>query len=154
MMKKPRIVLRTLAVLTAFEAFGGLLLLAITPAGYSAIKSRFASDCPHFDLINLGLVLANLLIVGLLLSSAFLLWRLQRRGLFLLVITLCFEFLCFLGLVIGMMNLKLEGVANAWLIGVAMTAVGVQVYTAYPLIAVPLLVLAYRYLGIPARASE
>jgi len=152
MPSKPKVVLRILALLTALEALGALLAVGLSVSTYSLVKDRFGSDYPHFGGIYMALVFANVLIIGLLFVSAFLLWRLQRRGLFLLILTLGIELVSLIGLMGAL--LSHESAITAELMGVGLRVLILQILTAYPLMAVVLLVLAYRYLGIPARARQ
>jgi len=152
MPSKPKVVLRILALLTALEALGALLAVGLSVSTYSLVKDRFGSDYPHFGEIYMALVLANVLIIGLLFVSAFLLWRLQRRGLFLLILTLGIELVYLIGLMGAL--LSHESAITAELMGVGLRVLILQILTAYPLMAVVLLILAYRYLGIPARAPQ
>ena len=149
---KPKVVIRILALLTALEALGALLAVGLSVSTYSLVKESFGADYPHFGEIYMAFVFADVLIIGLLFVSAFLLWRLQRRGLFLLILTLGIELVYFIALMMGL--LSHESAMAAELVGVGMRALILQVFTGYPLIAVVLLVLAYRYLGIPARAPQ
>jgi hypothetical protein len=156
MHRKTSIILRVLAVLTALVALGGFFFVGLAVPGFFTASSAFSSELPLFNQVYLGLILVNLTFVALLFVSAFLLWKLQRRGLFLLVLTLCLELLYMSILVGSTMVLEQNGLqmAIASLTGVGMMVLGLQIYTAYPLFALVLLILAYRHLGIPARAPE
>lgn len=156
MNRKTTMILRILAVLTAIVALGGLFFVGLSVPGLFAGSSKLSSELLHYNRVYLGLVLVNLAIVALLLVSARLIWRLQRRGLFLLVLTLCLEAVYLSILVGSSMVLEQNGLqtAVATLTGVGMMVVGLQIYTAYPLFALVLLILAYRRLGIPARSPE
>lgn len=152
--RKTTLVFRGLAVITALQAVAGLFLVSLGLSSYTTTRASFGADYPYFGLIYVALTAVNVSVLVLLFTSALRIWRLQRRGLFLLVLTLCFEFAYFAALTIANTNMQRDelSMAGAVLIGTGMMALVPQLFTAYPLIALVLLMLAYRYVGIPARA--
>lgn len=157
MPRKPRIVLTILGVITALEALAGLFLASLTLGSLSIHRQVWTEivgvDYPHFYELYAVVGSTNLVLLGMLFVSAFLLLRLRRKGLFLLVVTLGMEVLLFIGLTIAPSSVDREfGSAIAAASGIGMVGMSPQLFTAYPLVALVLLVMAYRYLGIPARA--
>jgi hypothetical protein len=94
--------------------------------------------------------------------SAVLLWRLERKGLTLLLCTFGAEFLYSVGVVVGAMYLDSKAGGGRRPLGetlgigasLANMELFIQMFTGYPVVAGVLISLAYRYLGIPAREPE
>jgi hypothetical protein len=161
MPRKAETLMRVLAVINVLEGAGGLFMVALA---LDTILGPFRGLVPgtrqHAGSAVYAMAFANVAFACLLFISASLLWRLKRSGLLLLLCTLCSEVVYFLTLVATLMHRESarlphsQGPASAFapLFGFANMGLGVQVLTAYPLIAGVLIFLAYRSIAIPARS--
>ena len=155
MPKRLRIIFRVLAAVTLLEGLIGLYGVAfdmsIVPLTLEYMKHTQGSYVYSRPLLFL-MAAINLVFEVLLFFAGAFLWKLQRRGLFLLVCTLLGEIVSFIGALIVSIHLDRPHSGNVtFLVGTGNIALGLQMLTAFPIVAGVLIFLAYRYLGIPAR---
>jgi hypothetical protein len=151
-------IFRVLSVLTLLEGFGGAVLTIFgLPLNWIVLQKE-AHPFAHATLLLYFVGLINLLFAVMLIVAGTLLWTLRRRGLLLLSWTLIAEIFYFVVLDTGISMYVYdrtdggEFFQNFSFITVASNVViGIQLGTAFPIIAAVLIFLAYRYLGIPAR---
>jgi hypothetical protein len=100
---------------------------------------------------------ADLIVEVMLLAAGAFLWKMKRRGLFLLIAVLVTEFIYAASISLALLAPR-TGSALAkgfgYLVGMGLSPLSVQIVTAFPLVAGILIFFAYRYLGIPARPIE
>jgi hypothetical protein len=161
--RRLRTVFRVLSLVSSLEGAFGLFLTAIMMLVFPFAKSGLENVVTHSDshstLLLYMMALTNAAFDVALLIAGALLWKLQRRGLFLLVCTLLAEAAYFLGIVAIEMHFGLKRGTGpsafsetlGAMAGVGNISLGVQLATGFPIVAGILIFFAYRYLGIPAR---
>jgi hypothetical protein len=169
MPKRLNIIFRVLSVLTSAEAVFGLLFTAmmmlVFPNVRTTLENRVVHPYLRPVLVMYLMALANVAFnVALVIASIFL-WKLQRRGLFLLSCTLLAEAIYFMWILfieVGTEMVKthidlLKGERNpiqgtfGAMMGVGNVSLYIQFLSAFPIVAGVLIFFAYRYLRIPAR---
>ncbi len=147
-------------ILTADRGSGGLR------SNYLFLLFRFVQrhsgwTFPHFDLAYFGLLFANCFFLILLLISAGLLWRLNRKGLFLLVGALVSELVFFAWAGHVIFPLQVRGCRSrdlmmgaAGLLSAFLGPLLPQIYTAYPIVAGILLFLGYPSFHAPGEPRD
>lgn len=163
MPRRLRVIFRALSVLTSLEGAFGLLLTAMTmlvfPFVRPTLEDIVAHPYSHSALLLYAMALANVAFDVMLAIASVLLWKLQRRGLFLVVCTLLAEATYLAGITAVQMYFVLRRRSDSApfseslgaMSGVGNMSLGVQLATAFPIVAGVLIFFAYRYLGIPAR---
>lgn len=166
MPRRLRTIFRILSVVTLLEATVGLfwigLQMSVLAFHREAAFNFPGGPYPHLESLVYLMTSANLLFIGTLIAAAILLWKLRRRGLFLLAWTLLIECAYFLGIVAVGTYLGMNGdsarkvLASTFSVATAFgtAGLGIQLFTGFPLIAGVLIFFAYRYLGIAARTPE
>lgn len=159
-------IFRILSVATLLEATVGLfwigLQMFVLAFRREAAFNLPGGPYPHLETLVYLMTSADLLFIATLLVAAILLWKLRRRGLFLLAWTILAE-LAYLGVIIALgtylgtsgdtARKSLAGTLNLAL-AFGNAGLGIQLFTAFPLIAGVLIFFAYRYLGIAARTPK
>lgn len=155
MPKKLKLIYQALSLVTLLEGVVGVLIAGFEIFHVPKIERLLGSKFPHFALAFYCMDSANLLFNGLLIVAGVLLWRMRRRGLFLLFCTFAVELIYFIAFVAIAMDFKPRPVADTRTFADTLTAAGganmslaVQAFTGYPVVALVLVFLAYRYLGL------
>ena len=150
MNKKAHSVLKVLAVITGLEAIGGIVFL-----GLDIVMSYMLSRIPrtgdgHLPNIFFYYVFVNSLFVAMLAVSTALLWKLRKSGIALLSATIACEIVYFFAPV-PILTARSDSaqIVGAFL-GVGNVGIGIQLVTAFPLVAFILIALCFHYL----RADE
>ncbi len=166
MTRRLKIILRILSVVTLLEATAGLfwfgLEMYVLAFHREAAFNLPGGPYPHLESLVYLMTSADLLFIATLIVAAILLWKLQRRGLFLLAWTLFVECVYFLGIItvgtyLGMSADSARKVlASTFTMAIAFgnRGLGTQLFTGFPLIAGVFIFFAYRYLGIAARTPK
>ncbi len=150
--------MRVLAVANVVEAAVGILGLWMSLV---IAKGIHAGGHPLPPGPFYGMLCVNLLFVGMLVVSAVLLWRLRRRGLWLLAWTLAAEVVYLLvvwtapsiALHGARPHLRLPPKALDAAVLAGNMPVGLEILSGYPLLAGVATFFAYRYLGVPAHKA-
>ena len=158
MPKRLRIIFRVLAALTLLEGLAGLYGVALDIFMVPFVMEythKMEHSYVHSMLLLFLMAAINLVFEALLFVAGTFLWKLQRKGLFLLVCTLLGEIAYFMGALLLSIHLDRPHSVNfALLVGTGNIALGLQMLTAFPVAAGVLIFLAYRYWGIPARPLQ
>jgi hypothetical protein len=150
MNKKARLVLRILAVITGLEALGGAAFLGLDVViSYSLSRTPRVGD-GHLPNIFFYYVFVNILFASMLAFSAVLLWKLRKTGIALLSATVACEVVYFLAPVPILTASSDSAQQVGAFLGVGNVGIGLQLVTAFPLVAFILIALCFRYL----RADE
>ncbi len=150
MNKKAQFVLKILAVITGLEALGGIVFIAFTLLTSYLMSKTSGSGGGPLPAVYFYDVSANAVFVALLAFSAVLVWRLRRTGIALLVATIGCEVIYFFAPA-PMTHVSRDSILQAAAFaGVGNPAIGLQLITAFPLVALGLIALCFRYL----RADE
>jgi hypothetical protein len=159
MNKKARLVLQILSVITALEALGGIVFIALTLlTSYLMSKTSRSGEGPLPAVYFYG-IFANVVFIALLAFSAVLIWRMRRTGIALLVATIGCEVIYFFAPA-PMTHASRDSILQAAAFsGVGNPAIGLQLITAFPLVALGLIALCFRYLrpdetGSPRRKGS
>jgi len=159
MSRKATILMRVLAVTSAFEAAGGLALLIPTFIKLRSPQGEGVPGSPPPPAWVLEfMTAANVAFAAMLILCATLLWKLKPTGLRLLIGTFCLELFYYLCLAAALLWLGFAqggsqrpfALQIASMIGVGNLVVGIQISTAYPLVAGILIFYCYRSLRIQA----
>jgi len=149
-----RAIFRVLSVLTLVEGGAGFLLAAFNiiavPFYYKTLEKLLGHPYSHSSSLLYLIGFAGLLFDLMLLAAGVLLWKQQRRALFLLICVLITEFVSTLS-IIAMFTPRGFSKAVGFIVGMGLMPFAPQIVTAFPIVAGILVFLAYRYLGIPAR---
>jgi hypothetical protein len=152
MPKRLRMIFRVLSAVTLLEGLGGIYSVAadisIVPITLKLMQRPYI----HSTWLLFPMAAMNLLFVVILFVAGAFIWKLQRRGLFLLACTLLAELVYFIGTIVISIFLERPSSTNfVFLVAAGNTPIGLQIFTAFPIVAGILIFFAYRYLGIPAR---
>jgi hypothetical protein len=156
---RPAVLMRLLAVITFAECVLATWAILRVISNYPMNRRYYGAEYAHFSSMYFFLVLVNCIFTALLLRSAILQWWLSRKGLKLLAFTLGFEVLYF---IIGgiaavrwypMSGDRMVRMATSVLIGASGISLYFQAITAYPLIAIVLIILSFRALRRPTPDS-
>ena len=161
-----RAILRVLSVLSLLE--GAMSLLAVMaqlfliPFDQQAVEKFVTRPYAHAATLLYLMASMNLVFAVALFVAGVFLWRLRRKGLLLLVCTLIGEAAYFMSLsgVVMFLHRSADGASRelsrtiSALTGVGNFALGLQLVTAFPIVAGVLIFFAYRYLGIPAHRFD
>jgi hypothetical protein len=149
---KPAIVMRLLAAITFAESAVAIWTILRTIGNFPMNRRYYGAGYTHFSSMYLFLVLVNCIFVALLVRSAILQWRLSRKGLNLLALTLGLEVLYFIvDAIVAVRLYPTTGDLNARmtssvLIGASGSSLYFQMITAFPLVATVLIILGFRSL--------
>ena len=172
MPRRLRIIFRALSAITLLESIFGVLLTALAMFSFPFIRATLEKNVvhPHHPaLVFYTMALANVGFSVVLVIASVFLWKLQRRGLFLLACTLLAETLYFISVLFVVVGTELirahialltlaqspsESTLDA-MTGVGNMAVVVHLLTAFPIVAGILILFAYRYhRSYPARIAS
>lgn len=109
---------------------------------------------PHARLLLYLMDSANLLFGVMLLAAVVLLWKLERRGLLLLICVLITEFIFVLCIIVDIAASKGFSKPLDFMVGRGLFPLAPQLVTAFPIVAGILIFFAYRYQRTSARAVE
>jgi hypothetical protein len=161
---RPKMILRILSVFTLLEGFAGILAVAfqsyMVPLDQEVLGKVVSQPYIHSPALLYSTAFLNLIFAVMLIFAGTFLWKLKRSGLMLLVCTLLAEvlyFVCISGVTMYLHRSSNEASRElsktiAALTGVGNFFLGLQLLTAFPIVAGILIFFAYRYLGIPPRA--
>jgi hypothetical protein len=157
MPKKIKMLFRVLAVTSLLEAFIGTVMVVLSMRTIPHVQSLFREQHPRLAPILYLMNLADLVFAGMLILAGAYLWKLQRRGLRIILFTLAIELAYFLGILVNAMRsdsaaAKLSTFSFA--LGLGNMGLSIQGFTGFPIVALVLVFFIYRYLGIQARPSE
>ena len=152
--------LQVLSVVTVVESLSGLTFVALGAGMFRFVQRHSGWTFPHFDLAYFGLLFANCFFLILLLISAGLLWRLNRKGLFLMIAALVSElvFYAWAGhvvfpVVVGACRSRDLMMGAAGLGSAFLSPLLPQIYSAYPIVAGILLFRGYPSLRAPGESG-
>jgi hypothetical protein len=146
-------IMRVLAVTCLLEAVSGLLVLVSGVASFPYLAGRLGLQGPHMRSIFYSSASVNMILMLLLVISAVLLWKLERKGLIFLTWILGIEILYFIGTSV-ISYIERTDLSLSTVMGLGDACLGVQIWTAYPLVAAVLIFLAYRSQRMPARKMK
>jgi hypothetical protein len=156
MPRRVRVIFRVLAILSFVEGLGGVLL---TIMNAKMVPIYITSDVLSVNSNQVARLLYAVSYISLpfncmLLVAGVFLWKVQRRGLSVLAWIIIVELAsvtaaALIGAVRTMHGHEIPDLG--FFLGVAIFPVGLQVITAFPVVAGILIFFAYRYIGIPTR---
>jgi hypothetical protein len=132
--------------------FSALSIIAV-PFNYKTLEDLVGHPYPHSAALLYLTGSVNLIFEVMLVVAGVLLWKLQRRGLLLLICVLIAEFISVLG-IMAIFAPRGQSKALGFIMGMGLMPFALQIVTGFPIVAGILIFFAYRYLGIPARAIE
>jgi len=151
----PRVVIRTFAVLNMLLGIEGLLALLIS--AYARVRADpWPQDPPYFAEAYYLQAVINLALALITAWAAPYLWRLQERGRTMCNVLFCGEIVYFWATSLFFaFSFLFHGKESAFCHALAVSGgagnmgIGLQLATAYPLVGIVLINLAYRRLGGP-----
>jgi hypothetical protein len=153
---KAWLLMRTLAILTFVEVLMASWAISRIFGNFPMTMRFYRGGYDHFASLYLLLVFVNCVFPILLAVSAILVWQLRRKGLVVLAYTLGLEFLYFVAFAVGAVRWGTGDISNPhslaldMLVGASGAFLALQIKTAYPAIAIVLIILAFLFLRTPA----
>jgi hypothetical protein len=153
--RRLRSIFRVLSGLTLADGSVGFILAAhnIINVPVDSTEHLVGHPYSHSSSLLYSIDSANLVLNVMLLAAGALLWKLQRRGLLLLICVLLAE-------VVFVLSILAVGASKGFappvgfIVGMGLFPFVAQGVTVFPIIAGILIPFAYRYQGMPTRAEQ
>jgi hypothetical protein len=155
--RRLRSIFRVLSGLTLADGSVGFILAAHNiinvPVDSTALEYLIGHPYSHSSSLLYSIDSANLVLNVMLLAAGALLWKLQRRGLLLLICVLLAE-------VVFVLSILAVGASKGFappvgfIVGMGLFPFVAQAVTVFPIVAGILIPFAYRCQGMPTRAEQ